>query len=440
MTPEVGKITEMEQDQQWAVSADLLIDGTGAPPIAHAILVIRNGRIEAVGERNKVELQPGTKVYNYPKETILPGLIDAHNHPTLKPIGLEFKDYKGQFYDPDARLATRSTRNLRVDLLSGVTTIRVVGELNFVEVILGEEIRNGIILGPKIIPSGPRLGPTGGHVWIKEWSVDRPENIRQTIREYVAKGSRIIKLGLLDENPRDTSYSDEELSAAVEEAHSLGVPVAAHCTGEWGSSILHCLTNGIDVIEHVVPLNKDIIEQVKKTNTAFSLTPFVYKVAQPQPAEYWHYQDFEASSAKDWMDYNMAVSKKFLESNPDIMTKDRYFGREVFPALIPWMAAVREAWEAGITICVGSDAPHGVFALNVEFLVDCGIPPLGAITAATGVAARVCRIDDLTGTLVPGKVADFISVRGNPLDRIEALRDVDLIVKDGILYDNLSFV
>ena len=202
MTPDVGRMMEMKKDQQWAVHADLLIDGTGAPPIDDGILVIRNGRIELVGERNKVALPPGTKVYNFPKETILPGLIDAHNHPTLKPIGAEFKDYKGQFYDPDARLASRSTRNLRVDLLSGVTTIRVVGELNFVEVILDEEIRNGIILGPKIIPSGPRLGPTGGHVWIKEWSVDQPENIRQAIREYVAKGSRVIKLGLLDENPK----------------------------------------------------------------------------------------------------------------------------------------------------------------------------------------------------------------------------------------------
>jgi imidazolonepropionase-like amidohydrolase len=439
MTAGTDRVNHGDQNGEWAVRADRIIDGTGAPPISDAVLVVRDGRIKQIGATSTIKLSPQMEVYNYPHETILPGFIDTHNHPTLKPIGAEFKDYMSQFYDPDARLATRAARNLRVDLLSGVTTIRVVGELNFVDVILAAEVQDGIIVGPNIIPSGPRLGPTGGHVWIPEWCVDKPENIRKTVRDYISKGSRLIKLGLLDESEEKTSYSDEELSAAVEEAHSLGVPVAVHCTGEWGSSILHCLKAGVDAIEHVVPLNRDIIQHLRETDTALSLTPFVYKLAQPQPAPYWHYQDFEAVSAKDWMDYNVTVSEDFLKSNPQIMTKDRYFGREVFPALKPWMDAVREAWEAGITICVGSDAPHGIFPLNVEFLVDCGIPPLAAIAAATGVAARVCRIEDSTGTLTPGKSADFISVRGNPIERIEALRDVNLIVRNGVRYQGLSF-
>jgi imidazolonepropionase-like amidohydrolase len=439
MTPGTDQANRDGQGGEWAVVADRVIDGTGAPPISDAVLVVKDSRIQAIGKRHEIKLSPNTQLSEYRNETILPGFIDTHNHPTLKPIGAEFKDYKGQFYDPDAQLATRATRNLRVDLLSGVTTIRVVGELNFVDVILAAEVQDGIIVGPNIIPSGPRLGPTGGHVWIPEWYVDEPENIRKVIRDYVSKGSRLIKLGLLDESPEKTSYSDDELQAAVQESHSLGVPVAVHCTGEWGSSILHCLKAGVDAIEHVVPLNRNIIDHLKGTKTALSLTPFCYKVAQPQPASYFHYQDFEAVSAKDWMDYNAAVSEDFLKSNPEIITKDRYFGREVFPALKPWMEAVREAWEAGITICVGSDAPHGVFPLNVEFLVDCGIPPIAAIAAATGVAAKVCRIDQSTGTLSPGKVADFISVRGNPIEDIQALRDVNLIVRNGVRYEGLSF-
>ena len=425
---------------EWAVSADRIIDGTGAPAITDAILIVRDGRIKEIGKRDKIKPPGSVKVTHYPNETILPGLIDSHNHPTLKPIGAVFADYAGQFYDPDARITARSARNLRIDLLSGVTTIRVVGELNFVDVILEKEVQDGIIPGPNIIPSGPRLGPTGGHVWIKEWAVDGPENIRKAIRDYVAKGSRIIKLGLLDDGPDKTSYSDEELSAAVSEAHKLGVPVAVHCTGEYGSSIISSLKAGVDAIEHVVPLNKRMIEHFKKTKVALSFTPFCYMLAQPQPASYYHYQDFEAKSAKDWMDYNVEISDEFLKANPDVLTKDRHFGREVFPALKPFMDAVREAWEAGITLCVGSDAPHGVFPLNVEFLVKCGIPPLAAITAATGVAARVCQISDSTGTLAPGKAADFISVRGNPLNSIAALRDINLIVRGGVRYEGLSFV
>ncbi len=440
MTAAVNQSKQVDNDSEWAVSADQIIDGTGAPAISDAILIVRDGRIKEIGKRDKLKLPANVKVTHYPKETILPGLIDSHNHPTLKPIGAVFADYMGQFYDPDARLTARSARNLRIDLLSGVTTIRVVGELNFVDVILEKEVRDGIIPGPNIIPSGPRLGPTGGHVWIKEWAVDGPENIRKAIREYVSKGSRIIKLGLLDDGPDKTSYSDEELSAAVSEAHKLGVPVAVHCTGEYGSSIICSLKAGVDAIEHVVPLNKRMIEHFRKTKVALSLTPFCYMLAQPQPAEYYHYQDFEAKSAKDWMDHNAEISREFLKSNPEVITKDRHFGREVFPALQPFMEAVRDAWEAGITICVGSDAPHGVFPLNIEFLVSCGIPSLAAITAATGVAARVCQIDGSTGTLEPGKAADFISVRGNPLERIEALRNINLIVRDGVRYEGLSFV
>lgn len=433
-------VKESGTNGDWAIIADRMIDGTGGPVISDAVMTVSGGLITAVGKRENVKVPPHLKVIHCKNETVLPGFIDTHNHPTLKPIGAVFADYMGQFYDPDARLTARSARNLRVDFLSGVTTLRVVGDLNFVDVILAQEVKDGIIPGPNIIPSGPRLGPTGGHVWIKEWAVDGPENIRRTIREYVGKGSQIIKLGLLDESPTKTSYSPEELSAAVSEAHKLGVPVAAHCTGEYGSSILACLKAGVDAIEHVVPLNTEMISHFKKTQIHLSLTPFCYKVPQPQPESYWHYQDFKAKSAKEWMEYNVALSKEFLTSNPEVVTKDRHFGREVFPALQPFMKAVKEAWEAGITICVGSDAPHGVFPLNVEFLVDSGIPPLAAIACATGTAARVCRVDQKTGTLAAGKAADFISVRGNPLSQIEALRDINLIVRNGVRYEGLSFV
>ena len=439
MTPKTD-VSRLGTDGDWAIFADQIIDGTGNPAIFDAVLVVSGGLIKDVGKRQDVQVPPHAKVIQCKNETILPGFIDSHNHPTLKPIGAVFADYMGQFYDPDARLTARSARNLRVDFLSGVTTLRVVGDLNFVDVILAQEVQEGIIPGPNIIPSGPRLGPTGGHLWIKEWAVDGAENIRNTIREYVEKGSQIIKLGLLDEGPSKTSYSPEELSAAVSEAHKLGVPVAAHCTGEYGSSILACLKAGVDAIEHVVPLNTEMIGHFKKTRIHLSLTPFCYKVPQPQPESYWHYQDFKAKSAKEWMEYNVALSAEFLTNNPDVVTKDRHFGREVFPALQPFMTAVKEAWEEGITICVGSDAPHGVFPLNVEFLVDCGIAPLAAIACATGTAARVCRVDHKTGTLIPGKAADFISVRGNPLSQIEALRDINLIVRNGVRYEGLSFV
>jgi len=426
------------QQAEWAVKAARLIDGTGVSPIRKGVVAVRGDRIAAVGLESAVEIPPRVPVLDLGDETLLPGFIDTHNHPTLKPIGTDLS-YFNQFYDPQARQTARAVRNLRIDLLSGVTTVRVVSELNFIDVTLAKDIEDGIIPGPWVLPSGPRLAPTGGHLWIPEWAVEGPENIRRTIRNYVSHGSRLIKLGLLDESPDKTSYSEAELSAVVSEAHGLGVPVTAHCTGLWGSSIRLALKAGVDVIEHVVPLNDQVIEQFLKAGAAMSLTPFVYRMAWPQPAEYWHFEDFEARSAKEWIDYNAQLGQVYFKTHPEVITKNQFYGREVFPALEPWMEGVRKAWKAGVPVAVGSDAPHGAFPLNVEFLVDCGIPPLNAIAAATGVAARVRRVDKVTGVLAAGKSADLISVRGNPLDDIKTLRNVHLIARGGQRFDGLSF-
>ena len=427
------------KSREWAVRAKLAVVGDGKTTIDRAVMLIRGEHLAAVGSERDLKLTPGTEVVDLGDETLLPGFIDTHNHPSLKPIGAVASDYiPSQFYDPDARITARAVHNLRLDLLCGVTTLRCVGELNFIDVVLASDVHHHLVAGPGIIPSGPRLGPTGGHVWIPEWSVDGPENIRRVIKGYVEQGSKLIKIGLLDEEPEKTSYSEAELRAITDESHRLGVPVAAHCTGAWGSSIRACVKTEVDVIEHVTPLNEQIIAEVSRSKTAFSLTPFVYKLGWPQGKDYWDVQDFKARSAKEWMDFNAEAGKAYLKANPKVVTEDRFFGREVFPALEPWMKAVKLAWQAGIPMSVGSDCPHGIFPLNMEFMAECGIPALDAISSGTGMAARVSGIADSTGTLQAGKLADFVSVRGNPLKDITALRDIHLVVRGGIRYDHLS--
>lgn len=434
-------MSSLDNRRKWAVRAARLIDGSGNPPIENAILVVAEDSIAAVGRASEVHVGPDVTVIDLDTDTVLPGLIDTHNHPTLKPIGTgtDASGYIKQFYDPEAVLATRAIRNLRIDLLGGATTVRVVGELAFVDVAMAKVIEEGLIPGPRVIPSGPRLAPTGGHVWIPEWFVDGPESIRRVIREYVSKGALLIKIGLLDEGPDKTSYSPEELEAVVGEAHAHDIPVAAHCTGQWGSSIVLSLRAGVDVVEHVTPLNDRMIEEFLKAKAAMSLTPFVYRLPLPQPAPYWQFQDSGARTAEEWMNYNAAISDDYLESHPEVLSEDRYFGKEVFPALGPWMEAVHSAWKAGIPLAVGSDAPHGILPLNVEFLVACGLSPVDAISAATSVAAKISRLDRLTGTLAVGMKADFVSVRGNPVSDIRALRKVHFVAREGIRFDGLSF-
>jgi imidazolonepropionase-like amidohydrolase len=161
--------------------------------------------------------------------------------------------------------------------------------------------------------------------------------------------------------------------------------------------------------------------------------------------------DRGVSSAEEWMDYLDEQIADYLEANPDALTQDRPFvspvsdteprraSRDIFEALDKIKREYRRAHELGLPFSLGLDARYGGQAWQLQFLVEAGIPPMDAIRASTSVAATLIGYGDRLGTIESGKLADLMSVEGNPLEDISAMRRVRLIMKDGVRYDTLSW-
>jgi len=388
-----------------AIKAQRIIDGTGRPAIERGVVLIEGERITAVGPEAAVPVPAGVDVIDCGTQTVLPGLVDAHSHASINP-GLG--DQIGQLKQPPARQMLRAVPNLRADLLSGVTTMRVVGEEHFIDVELRAAIAQQRLPGPRLRVATRPITARNGHGAALTYS-DGPEEIRKHIRENVAMGADLIKLfmtgGVSSEGTtaRWYAYSRHEVEVAVEEAHRNTKPVAVHAHG--GPGVRICIEAGVDTIEHG-------------------------KLCEPQDLA-------EMRRRGIWLVTNNAVSghpdgiEKGDAHVPSIMAKlreSREKSRENFRAVL----------DSGVKWALGTDSMHGLLWWEAAKVVEWGAAPQDALLAVTRRAAEAIGMDGDVGSLEPGKVADVISVDGNPHEDITSLRRVRLIVQGGARRDGLS--
>lgn len=233
-----------------AIRARRVIDGTGRPPIDHGVVVIEGDRIRAVGRQADVAIPQGAEIIDCGTQTVLPGFVDAHSHASIIP-GLG--DQIGQLRQPPAPQVLRAVQNLRTDLKSGVTTMRVVGEEHFIDIDLRNAIAEGRLPGPRLRVATRPITARNGHGAALTYS-DGEDEIRKHIRENVAAGCDLIKLfmtgGVSSKGTaaRWYAYSRHEVEVAVEEAHRNSKPVAVHAHG--GPGVRICVEAGVDTIEH----------------------------------------------------------------------------------------------------------------------------------------------------------------------------------------------
>jgi imidazolonepropionase-like amidohydrolase len=387
------------------VRGDQIIDGTGGPPIPNGWVTIEDGRILSVGADGQRGRATDDVVIDLPGCTILPGLIDAHSHLASDP-GLG--NQPQQLAAPESELAMRSVRNMRTDLRAGVTTLRLMSEKHFIDVVARRLVDSGVIPGPRLVIATRGLRPSNGH-GASPVIVDGADNIRRTVRENLRAGADLIKLfltGGLSGTGADVmhcGYTLEEVRAAVDEAHGAGAPVAVHAHG--GRAVDVSLEAGVDSIEHATMVTKAQIERIaaKGVSVVLTMTLFMHD------------------------DGIMRVDG----ANPII--RDRLLRAR---AVIGETA--RNLIRSGALIAVGTDALHGKLAHELEYLVQFGMSPTRAIACATRHGAEVCRIQDDTGTLEAGKCADLIAVGGDPTRDMAALHDVRLVVRQGLRCDALS--
>jgi imidazolonepropionase-like amidohydrolase len=383
------------------------------------VLVIQDERIRSV-ETEHFAIPSGAQVVDLSQGYVFPGLIDCHTH-----LGSRADRYNPIFafkLTPfDSAIA--GVVNARKTLEAGFTSVRDVGSLPFLAVDLRNNINEGFIPGPRIVASGPGISITGGHGDLNNYSpqtkvqmfpeqrdfqiADGPEQVRQTVREQVKYGVDVIKIlatgGVLSkgDQPGAAQYSYEELKMAADTAHAAGRKIAAHAHGTQG--IKWAILAGIDSIEHASLVDDEGIRLAKEHGTYFVMD--IYD------------DDYILGNAK-----NFGIPQEFIE-------KERGVGRlqrENF----------RKAFRAGVKMAFGTDAgvyPHGDNAKQFHYMVMYGMTPAQAIQAATWNAADLIDRSNDVGSLTPGHFADLIAVKDDPLEHVETLEHVLLVMKGGAM-------
>ncbi|MGE5483720.1 MAG: amidohydrolase family protein [Ignavibacteriales bacterium] len=377
-----------------------IIDGTGTGYRAGAGLLIEDGRIIAVGDAGALQGECA-RVLDMSGYTIVPGFVDAHTHITIRPGE---GDQHGQMAAPPVWQALRGVKNLRRIARSGVTSIRVMTEIHGIDVEFRDAVERGEMAGPRMLISTVGLTPTHGHAPSLP-PVDGPDDLRKAVRRNIRNGADLIKIfctgGVSSASGAPitaSNYSREEIRAVVDEAHHAGRPVASHAHG--GEGVDLCVEEGVDSIEHGALLTDRNIEKMSARGTWLVLTNSIL----------FHPSGIERGDA----------------GNPAIMAKVR----QARHAVENTFERVRAA---GLRFALGTDSMHGLFGFEIEWLVNRGVGAEDAIIAATRRGAEVLGIAGETGTLEPGKRADFVALRGNPLEDIRAVSDVAVVYRDGRL-------
>ena len=352
--------------------------------------------------------------------TLLPGLMDMEVNLLM---GGPDHGLLASVQDDPAVKTLRAVANARRTLRSGFTTVRNLGLFIqtggiLLDVALGKAVDRGWIVGPRIVPAGHAISPTGGHldptmfqafaphvlpVTLEEGIADGVSEVRKAVRYQIKYGAQLIKMcasgGVMSHTgPAGAQqYSNDEMAAIADEAHRAGLRVAAHAHGDEG--IRAAIEAGIDCIEHGSLMSDETLDLMVERGTF--LVPTTYLA--------------------DGMDTSHAA--------PELQAK----AAEVFPRA---KATISKAIEKGARIATGSDAPaipHGRNAKELIALVDRGMTPLQAIRASTVVSAELIDVDD-RGRLAPGLLADVIGVPGDPTSDITVTEQVAFVMKGGDVF------
>ncbi len=399
------------------LKAARLFDGRGESATKDGVVIVEGGRIKEVG--SGLAAPAGATVIDLGDATLLPGLIDCHTHLSGESTDDWQADTVNGLRRGVAERAIRATRNARRTVLAGFTTVRDVGSADGIDVGLRNAIRDGTVVGPRMLVATYALGARGGHCdetgfpymrFGYETGIERgiaagADGFRDAVRFAVKYGADVIKvcatggvLSLADEV--DTCQLTEgEMNALVDEAHRLRKKTAAHAHGVQGAQV--AIRAGIDSIEHGSFLDEATFRMMKERGT--------YLVPTLMAGEYVA---------------GKAVVRKYP---PEIKAK-------ADAAVAARSKAVRLAVRMGVRIAFGTDSavsPHGLNAREFALMVAHGMTPAAALRAATSSAADLLGLSTTIGTLEAGKEADVIAVAGDPLARIETMEDVRFVMKGG---------
>ena len=407
------------------IKAARMFDGKSDRVTTPGLALVTGGRITAVGAG--AALPSDAEVIDLGDATLLPGFIDAHTH-----LSEEGSDNWNQgvldgLRKSPAEQALDASVYARKTLLAGFTTVRDVGSRDFVSVALRNAIRDGKIVGPRMLVAVHAIGATGGHCddtagfraglfgaepGPETGVANGADAVRAAVRLNVKYGADVIKTcatgGVL--SPADDvdtpQLTQAELDALVDEAHALRRKAAAHAHGAEGAK--RAIRAGIDSIEHGSFLDDEALDLMKAKGTY--LVPTLMAAVGLR-------ERLERSSAS---------------MPPQIVAKAR-------AATAALSATFQRALAKGVKIGLGTDAavyPHGRNAEEFFQMVSLGMKPADALKAGTSADAELLGLAGRLGTLEPGKLADVVAVPGDPTQNIRQTEKVFFVMKEGVVYRN----
>jgi imidazolonepropionase-like amidohydrolase len=405
--------------QLTAIRAGKLIDTDAGSVLTNQLILIRDGKVERVGNEKDIQIPANAQIIDLGKMTVLPGLIDCHTHLA---DGARTGDPMYQFTKTAAQIALESVPNARATLESGFTTVRDVGVYRALgDVALRDAINRGDIIGPHMFVAGAYLTISGGAGALTGLAPDiplpwdlhygeanGPWEVRKVVRQLAHDGADHIKLlssGAVlthGSNPNSQEFTMEELKAAVDEASHFGLRVEAHAHSPQG--IKNAILASVASVEHASMIDDEGIALAKEHGTYLDMDIY----------------DEECIQA-DGKAGNMPLD--FLEHDAKLgqVQRDNF----------------RKAVAAGVKLSFGTDAgvcAYGSSGKQFAFMVQYGMTPMQAIQAATHNAADLLGRSDQFGSIRSGKSADIIAVAGDPLADIRVLEHVQFVMKDGKVY------
>jgi imidazolonepropionase-like amidohydrolase len=388
-----------------------LIDGRGGPPVEHAIVRISAGRIAAIEQADGRPIPPGA--LDVAGRTLLPGLIDAHTHvlsDTERSPGFgPPPPLHGEEPRPDALRWFVLAKAARAFLAAGITTVRDVGSPDDEALTLREAIRLGLVEGPRILSCGRIISATspGARIFGTMYDeADGPWEMRRAVRRQLKRGADYIKVmatgarSVEREDPEMAQMTADELAAVIDEAHRMGVRVAAHAEGLEGARL--AIDAGVDTIEHGLSLHRapELLDRMAERGNVLvpTLSTFV------------------------------DLAERFRsEFAPSLVAQAERQTVEAQKTLVA-------ARDAGVTLAMGYDSgPPGANARELVRMVEAGLTTAQAIAAATSGSARALGLAD-RGTVERDQAADFLVVDGDPLTDPGVLCEparIWLVIRDG---------